>query len=122
MLEYPSPHPAKPARQHLPAKFAKISHIKEDVGTIVKGIDLAQPIDAAILKRLDDTVVEKVMLMIRGQAHLAHAQLQSACELIEDQNRRDLLDEFPLLNALERFLQIQQGPRHESWQERDLAY
>ena len=48
----------------------KIAKVKEHIGAIVTGIDLAHPIDAATQKRLYDAAVENVVLVIRGQAHL----------------------------------------------------
>jgi alpha-ketoglutarate-dependent taurine dioxygenase len=66
------------------------------VGAIVTGIDLAQPIDATTRKTLYDAAGENVVLVIRGQAHIAPSQLQAAGgmfgELMEDQNRRYLVD------------------------------
>jgi alpha-ketoglutarate-dependent taurine dioxygenase len=83
----------------------KVAKIKEHIGAIVTGIDLAQPIDAHTQKKLYDTAVENVVLVIRGQAHLTPAQLQAAGELfgelMEDQNRRYLVDGFPLISVLD---------------------
>ena len=45
----------------------KITKVKEHIGAIVTGIDLAQPIDGATQKKLYDAVVENVVLVIRGQ-------------------------------------------------------
>mgnify|MGYP001798586768 CR=1 FL=1 len=75
-----------------PARSMSIEKVKEHIGAIVTGIDLAQPIDAKTRKTLYDAAVENVVLVIRGQAHLAPGQLQAAGEifgaLMEDQNRR----------------------------------
>jgi taurine dioxygenase len=83
----------------------KVTKVKEHIGAIVTGMDLAQPIDAATQKKLYDAVVENVMLVIRGQAHLTPAQLQAAGELfgelMEDQNRRYLVDGIPLISVLD---------------------
>jgi len=83
----------------------KITKLKEQIGAIVTGIDLAAPIDAATQKQLYDAVVENVVLVIRGQKHLTPAQLQAAGELfgelMEDQNRRYLVDGFPLISVLD---------------------
>ena len=50
-------------------------------------------------------MVENVVLVIRGQNHLTPAQLQAAGELfgelMEDQNRRYLVDGFPLISVLD---------------------
>jgi taurine dioxygenase len=83
----------------------KITKLKEQIGAIVTGVDLAVPIDAATQKQLYDAVVENVVLVIRGQKHLTPAQLQAAGELfgelMEDQNRRYLVDGFPLISVLD---------------------
>jgi alpha-ketoglutarate-dependent taurine dioxygenase len=89
----------------LPTRTVKITKVKEHIGAIVTGIDLAQPIDAATQKKLYDAVVENVVLVIRGQEHLTPAQVQAAGELfgelMEDQNRRYLVDGFPLISVLD---------------------
>jgi taurine dioxygenase len=88
-----------------PTQTMKITKIKEHVGAMVTGIDLAQPIDAHTQKKLYDAAVENVVLVIRGQSHLTPAQLQAAGELfgelMEDQNRRYLVDGFPLISVLD---------------------
>src|SRR6185436_12984427 len=85
----------------------KITKVKEHIGAIVTGVDLARPVDAATRKTLYDAVVENVVLVIRGQAHLTPAQVQGAGELfgelMEDQNRRYLVDGFPLISVLDNF-------------------
>jgi alpha-ketoglutarate-dependent taurine dioxygenase len=95
------------------ARTLKINKVKEHIGAIVTGIDLAQPVDAATQKRLYDAVVENVVLVIRGQAHLTPAQVQAAGELfgelMEDQNRRYLVDGFPLISVLDSFQKDSQG-------------
>jgi len=93
------------AASTMPAQSMKIAKVKEHIGAIVTGIDLAQPIDAATQKKLCDAAVENVVLVIRGQAHITPAQLQTAGEmfgeLMEDQNRRYLVDGFPLISVLD---------------------
>ena len=93
------------AASTISAQSMKIAKVKEHIGAIVTGIDLAQPIDAATQKELYDAVVENVVLVIRGQAHITPAQLQAAGEmfgeLMEDQNRRYLVDGFPLISVLD---------------------
>ena len=88
-----------------PTETMKITKLKEQIGAIVTGVDLAAPIDAATQKQLYDAVVENVVLVIRGQKHLTPAQLQAAGELfgelMEDQNRRYLVDGFPLISVLD---------------------
>jgi taurine dioxygenase len=89
----------------VPTETMKITKLKEQIGAIVTGVDLAAPIDAATRKQLYDAVVENVVLVIRGQSHLTPAQLQAAGELfgelMEDQNRRYLVDGFPLISVLD---------------------
>jgi len=88
-----------------PTQTMRVMKIKEHIGAIVTGIDLAQPIDAHAQKKLYDAVVENVVLVIRGQAHLTPPQLQAAGELfgelMQDQNRRYLVDGFPLISVLD---------------------
>ena len=45
----------------------KIAKVKEHIGAIVTGIDLAHPIDGATQRKLYDAIVENVVLVIRGQ-------------------------------------------------------
>ena len=91
----------------------RITKVKEHIGAIVTGIDLAKPIDAATQKALYDAVVENVVLVIRGQAHLTPAQVQAAGELfgelMEDQNRMYLVDGFPLISVLDNFHKDSKG-------------
>ena len=95
------------------AQNMKVTKVKEHIGAIVTGIDLAQPLDAATKKKLNDAAVENVVLVIRGQAHLTPAQIQAAGEifgeLIEDQNRRYLVDGHPLISVLDNFHKDSQG-------------
>lgn len=88
-----------------PAQGMQITKVKEHIGAIVTGIDLAQPVDAATRQRLYDAAVDNVVLVIRGQAHLTPAQVQAAGELfgelMEDQNRRYLVDGYPLISVLD---------------------
>ena len=83
----------------------KIEKVKEHIGAIVTGIDLAQPIDGATRQQIYDAVVENVVLVIRGQEHLTPAQVQAAGEmfgeLMEDQNRMYLVDGHPLISVLD---------------------
>jgi alpha-ketoglutarate-dependent taurine dioxygenase len=83
----------------------KVTKVKEHIGAIITGVDLAQPLDAQTRKKIYDAALENVVLVIRGQAHLTPAQLQAAVEmfgeLMEDQNRRYLVDGFPLISVLD---------------------
>jgi taurine dioxygenase len=91
----------------------QITKVKEHIGAIVTGLDLAPPLDAATRKKLYDAVVENVVLVIRGQAHLTPAQVQAGGEifgeLMEDQNRRYLVDGHPLISVLDNFHKDSQG-------------
>lgn len=93
------------AAARLPTQVLKIEKVKEHIGAIVTGIDLARPVDAATRQALRDAAVENVVLVIRGQAHLTPAELQAAGELfgelMEDQNRRYLVDGHPLISVLD---------------------
>ena len=101
------------AAARIPAQTMKIEKVKEHIGAIVTGIDLAHPIDGATQKKLYDAVVENVVLVIRGQEHLTPGQLQAAAEmfgeLMEDQNRRYLVDGFPLISVLDNRHQDSKG-------------
>jgi taurine dioxygenase len=81
----------------------KITKIKEHIGARVTGIDLREPVDAATRKRLNDAAAEHAVLVIGGQEFTA-AQYQAAAELfgelMEDQNRRYLVDGLPLVSVL----------------------
>ncbi|MEO7728286.1 MAG: TauD/TfdA family dioxygenase [Burkholderiales bacterium] len=81
----------------------KITKLKEHIGAEVTGIDLRDPVDAATRKRLNDAVAEHAVMVIRGQQFTA-AQYQAAAqlfgELMEDQNRRYLVDGLPLVSVL----------------------
>src|SRR5580704_3236531 len=98
-------HIMSAAASRIPTQAMKIAKVKEHIGAIVTGIDLAQPIDDATRKKLYDAVVENVVLVIRGQEHLSPGQVQAAGELfgelMEDQNRRYLVDGFPLISVLD---------------------
>ena len=90
----------------------KITRIKKHIGAIVTGIDLREPVDDATRKRLYEAVVDNVVLVIRGQ-DFTPAQYQAAAgmfgELMEDQNRRYLVDGFPLISVLSNRHKDSQG-------------
>ena len=97
------------------AQDMKITKVKEHIGAIITGVDLAQPLDAQTRKKIYEAALENVVLVIRGQAHLTPAQLQAAVEmfgeLMEDQNRRYLVDGFPLISVLDnRHVDSKGGP------------
>ena len=85
------------------AETLKITRIKQHIGAIVTGIDLREPIDEDTRQRLYDAAVDNVVLIIRGQ-NFTPAQYQAAAELfgelMEDQNRRYLVDGHPLISVL----------------------
>lgn len=97
---------------HSPAQTMQVTKVKEHIGAIVTGLDLREPLDAATKMKLYDLVIENVVLVIRGQ-HLSPAQQQAAAEifgeLMEDQNRRYLVDGFPLISVLDNFAKDSQG-------------
>ena len=95
-----------------PAETMEITRIKEHIGAEATGIDLREPIDAPTRQRLYDALVDNVVLVIRGQEFTA-AQYQSAAELfgelMEDQNRRYLVDGLPLVSVLSNRHKDSQG-------------
>lgn len=90
----------------------QITKIKEHIGAEVTGIDLREPIDASARQALNDAVAEHVVMVIRGQKFTA-AQYQAAAqlfgELMEDQNRRYLVDGLPLVSVLSNRHKDSQG-------------
>src|SRR6187431_726918 len=82
----------------------KITKIKEHIGAEVTGVDLREPIDEQTRQRLNAAAAEHVALVIRDQKFDA-AQYQAAAELfgelMEDQNRRYLVDGLPLVSVLD---------------------
>ena len=92
----------------------KITRIKEHIGAEVTGIDLREPIDAETRQRLNAAAAEHVALVIRDQkldAAQYHAAAQHFGELMEDQNRRYLVDGLPLVSVLDnRFMDSKGGP------------
>jgi len=71
----------------------------------VTGINLAHRTGDETPKKLCDTAVENVGLVVSGQEHPTSEQLHAAGEifgeLIEDQNRRYLVSGFPLNSVLD---------------------
>ena len=94
------------------AETMQIRKIKEHIGAEVTGIDLREPVDAATRQRLYDALLDNVALVIRGQEFTA-AQYQAAAELfgelMEDQNRRYLVDGLPLVSVLSNRQKDSQG-------------
>ena len=90
----------------------KITPIKEHIGAEVTGIDLREPVHAQTRQLLNDAVIDHVALVIRGQEFSA-AQYQAAAEifgeLMEDQNRRYLVDGLPLVSVLSNRHKDSQG-------------
>ena len=77
-----------------PAQVMKVEKVKEHIGAIVTGIDLAQPIDGATRKKLYDAAVDNVVLVIRGQEHLSRRSEKSP-----DRDHSRSRDEPPLSHA-----------------------
>ncbi len=65
------------AASRISTEALKIEKVKEHIGAIVTGIDLAHPVDGATQKKLYDAVVENVVLVIRGQEHLTPGAVAS---------------------------------------------
>jgi taurine dioxygenase len=82
----------------------QITKIKEHIGVEVTGIDLREPIAESTRQTLNRAVAENAVMVIRDQ-RFTPAQLQAAAELfgelMEDQNRRYLVDGFPLISVLD---------------------
>lgn len=89
-----------------------IRKIKDHIGAEVTGIDLRKPIDEATRTRLYDALVDNVALVVRDQEFTA-AEYQAAAglfgELMEDQNRRYLVDDLPLVSVLSNRHKDSQG-------------
>jgi len=81
----------------------QITRIKEHIGAEVTGVDLREPVDEATRKSLNEAAAKYAALVIRDQKFTA-AQYQAAAqlfgELMEDQNRRYLVDGLPLVSVL----------------------
>jgi taurine dioxygenase len=90
----------------------QITKLKEHIGAEVTGVDLREPVDASTRQRLNDAVAEHVVLVIRDQQFSAE-QYQAAAqlfgELMEDQNRRYLVDGLPLVSVLSNRHKDSQG-------------
>ena len=90
----------------------KIAKIKEHIGATVEGVDFREPVDPATFKRIYDALVDNAVLVIRGQRFTA-PQYQAAAELfgelMEDQNRRYLVDGQPLVSVLSNQHKDSQG-------------
>ncbi len=90
-------------------RFAKLS---PNVGVEVSGIDLRQPVSAAIRKQLIDAVDENIALCIRGQQFTPAEYLGAISlfgEVMEDQNRRYLAEGVPLVSVLSNRFKNSQG-------------
>src|SRR4051812_44249882 len=90
----------------------KITKIKEHIGATVEGIDLREPVDETTRKRLNEAIAEHVVLVIKGQVFTAQ-QYQAAAELfgelMEDQNRRYLVEGVPMVSVLSNRHRDSQG-------------
>src|SRR3954470_17364774 len=90
----------------------QIKKLTQHIGAEAIGVDLREPLDEPTRQRLYDAVVDNVVLVIRGQQFSA-AQYQAAAELfgelMEDQNRRYLVDGLPLVSVLSNRHKDSQG-------------
>ena len=90
----------------------QITKIKEHIGAEVRGVDLRQPLDAAIRQQIYDALVENVTVVIRDQ-DLTATQYRQATEqfgeLMEDQNRMYLAEGEPLVSVLSNRLKASDG-------------
>lgn len=81
----------------------QITKIKQHIGAEVRGIDLRQPLDDATRQELYDAVVDNVALVIRDQ-DFTPAEFAAAAglfgELMEDQNRRYIVEDVPMVSVL----------------------
>jgi taurine dioxygenase len=101
----------------------QITKIKEHIGAEARGVDLREPIDEETRQRLYGAAVDHGVLVIRDQKFTA-AQYQAAAELfgelMEDQNRRYLVDGLPLVSVLSNHHKDSQGnqakvPKNATW-------
>ena len=81
----------------------QITKIKEHIGAEVRGVNLRQPLDAAIRQQIYGALIEYVTVVIRDQ-DLTATQYRQATEqfgeLMEDQNRMYLAEGEPLVSVL----------------------
>ena len=90
----------------------QITKIKEHIGAEVRGVDLRQPLDAAIRQQIYDALIEYVTVVIPDQ-DLTATQYRQATEqfgeLMEDQNRMYLAEGEPLVSVLSNRLKASDG-------------
>jgi taurine dioxygenase len=81
----------------------EIRKVSDYVGATVTGLDMRLPLSEEIRQTLYDALVDNVALVIRDQ-QLSAAQYQAAVsnfgELMEDQNRRYLVPDLPMVSTL----------------------
>ena len=81
----------------------KISKLTDHIGAEVTGIDLTKPVDAQTRKQLVDALEENIALVIRDQKFTAQQYLAAVSlfgEVMEDQNRKFVVDGVPLVSVL----------------------
>ena len=97
--------------QHSSQSF-KITKIKEHIGAEITGIDLRKTIDLETHQRINDALVEHVVLVIRDQ-DFEPADFQKAIsrfgEIMPDNNSLHLVDGFPLMLILSNRLKDSKG-------------
>ena len=81
----------------------EITPIRPQVGAEVRGIDLSRPVSPETRERLNDALVDHVALVIRDQ-RFGPAEFLAAASLfgepMEDQNRRYVVEDVPLVSVL----------------------
>ena len=81
----------------------KITKINEYIGAEVTGVNLNKPISEAIKIEIYNALIDNVALIIRDQNFSAEEFMQAVSlfgELMEDQNRRYLADDVPMVSVL----------------------
>ncbi len=81
----------------------EITPIRPHVGAEVHGVDLSRPVSPETRERLNEALVDHVALVIRNQ-RFGPAEFLAAVSLfgepMEDQNRRHVVEDVPLVSVL----------------------
>lgn len=110
------------ARGHERQAFT-VTPLKPAIGAEITGVDLTQPVDAAVRQALYDAVVENVAVVIRNQT-FTPAQFAAAAELfgelMPDQLKTNLVEGLPLVSILDNFEKNSKGeqakaPKNATW-------
>ncbi|HVZ01685.1 MAG TPA: TauD/TfdA family dioxygenase [Dongiaceae bacterium] len=94
-----------PSEVRSPASTPKITRLSAHIGAEVTGIDLREPVDEATRRRLNDALVEHIVMVIRDQdftpaQFLAAASLFGEAETDTAQNR--VVPELPVFQLSSR--------------------